>query len=106
MDNENPNEINKTGANNEQTLAADGQPLSDYDKALELVKRREKATEAEKEILERKEKLAANSMLGGTSGGNIPAKVIPEAEAKVQRAAKFFEGTALEGAINNANAKK
>ena len=99
MNDEQTNKIDTTGTSIDTPLAADGQPLSDYDKALALVQRREEATKAETEVLERKEKLAANAMLGGTTGGNVKAKLIPEEDRKKQQAAEFFKGTALEGAI-------
>jgi len=64
----------ETPETSEKPLAPDGENLSDYDKALALVKRREEATKAENEVLDRKEKLAANSMLGGTTGGHVDVK--------------------------------
>ena len=72
MPDEQTNPTDTQGAQSNQTIAPDGQPISDYDKALALVKRREEATKAETEVLDRKEKLAANAMLGGTTGGNVP----------------------------------
>ena len=51
--------------------------LSEYEKAVELVKRREEVTKIELEVLAKKEKLAANELLAGTSGGHVkpePAK--------------------------------
>ncbi len=78
MEDEQTKETDKEGTETDKPLAPDGKPISDYDKALELVKRREKATEAEKEVLDRKEKLAANSMLGGTTGGNVPVQTKEE----------------------------
>lgn len=77
MENEQTNKVDTEGETPDKSLEKDGETLSDYDKALALVKRREEATKAEQEVLERKEKLAANAMLGGTTGGNIeptPAK--------------------------------
>ena len=61
-------------------VAADGEPISDYDKALALVERREKATKAENEVLDRKEKLAANQMnnVGTTGTGSHVEPVKPE----------------------------
>lgn len=71
MDDEQTNKTDTNGKEPDKPLATDGEPLSDYDKALELVKRREEATKAEKEVLEEKKKLAANTMVGGTSGGHV-----------------------------------
>ena len=78
MENEPTKETDPKGTETDKALAPDGEPISDYDKALELVKRREAATKEEKEVLDRKEKLAANSMLGGTTGGNV--KTTPKEE--------------------------
>ena len=81
MEDEPTNKTDTKGAEVDKPLAKDGENLSDYDKALELVKRREEATKAEKEVLDRKEKLAANVMLGGTGGGNIPMQTPEQAKA-------------------------
>ena len=103
MENEQTKETDTSGDKVDKPLAPDGEPISEYDKALELVKRREEATKAENEVLDRKEKLAANAMLGGTSGGNVPVKVVSDEQKKVDNAAKFFEGSALGDAIKKAN---
>jgi len=92
MQNEQTNKTDTQGAEANKALATDGQPLSDYDKALALVKRREEATKAETEVLERKEKLAANSMLGGTSGGHVEATPAKE-ETPQDYAAKVMSGS-------------
>ncbi len=65
-------------------------PISEYDKALALVKRREEASKVELEILARKEKLATDALLAGTSGGKVeptpPEKISDEEYAdKLQR---------------------
>ena len=93
MENEQTNKTDTTGKEPDKPLEKDGEPLSDYDKALALVKRREEATKAEKEVLDRKEKLAANAMLGGTGGGNVETKT-PEQleEAKAGAMAKEISG--------------
>ena len=72
------NEGDTKGTEDPKALAPDGEPLSDYDKALALVERREKATEEERKVLEEKKKLAANDMIGGTAGGHVETK--PEKE--------------------------
>ncbi len=72
---ESTNKTDTEGTEDDKALAADGKPLSDYDKALALVERREKATEAEREVLEEKKKLAANQMVGGTVGGRVEPTV-------------------------------
>ena len=72
-------------------LATDGQPLNDYDKALALVKRREEATKAETEVLDRKEKLAANQMLAGNAGGHTEPTT-PPVISDTELADKFMKG--------------
>ena len=99
MTNEQTNKTDTQGTTPNSPLEKDGETLSDYDKALALVKRREEATKAENEVLERKEKLAANAMLGGTGGGNVEPKLVPEEDRKKKEAAEFFKGTELERAI-------
>lgn len=84
--NEQTNTTNENGTQNNIPLAGDGTPLSDYDKALALVQRREDATKAEALILDRKEKLAANAMLGGTAGGHVESTPAKELSAKEYRA--------------------
>ena len=84
-------------------LTADGEAISDYDKALALVERREAATKAEKEVLEEKKKLAANSMIGGTTGGNVVSKLVSPEDKKINDAKEFFKGTGLGDAIAKAN---
>jgi len=102
-ENEQTNKTNTDGTADSKLLAADGAPLSDYEKALELVKRREEATKAEKEVLDEKKKLAANEMIGGTAGGRVePEKVDPEKQ-KNEDAAEYFKGTQLEKDIKKAN---
>ncbi len=91
MTDEQKNESVPDGKEADKPLEKDGEPISDYDKALALVKRREEATKGENEVLDRKEKLAANSMLGGTSGGAVE----PKPEEKVsdtEYADKFMKG--------------
>jgi len=70
-------------------------PLSDYDKALALVKRREEVTKVELEVLAKKEKLAANALLGGDSGGHVetaPAKEETDKEYRQRIEKELAEG--------------
>ena len=71
-----------SGTETGKPLAPDGEPISEYDKALELVKRREAATKEEKEVLDRKEKLAANTMVGGEGGGHVEPTPVKEETPK------------------------
>ena len=105
MTDEPTNKTDTNGDTDNKALATDGETLSDYDKALALVKRREEATKAENEVLERKEKLAANTMLGGTSGGHVESKQVSPEDSKVNNAKEFFKGTGLGDDISKANKK-
>lgn len=83
MDNEQTNKTDIQGITDNKDLENDSKDISEYDKALELVKRREEASKVELEILSRKEKLAANALLSGDSGGNVkptPPKEISDKE--------------------------
>lgn len=99
MNNEQTKKTDTKGTNLNQDLENGGQPLSEYEKTLALVERREAATKAEEKVLERKERLAANAMLGGTTGGNVPNKLITPEDQKKEDAAEYFKGTSLEKAI-------
>ena len=94
---------------NEQTDTPDtkgtetDKPLSEYDKALELVKRREEASKVELEILARKEKLASDELISGTGGGHVDAPVVSDEQKKVNDAAEYFKGSQLEKDIKKAN---
>ena len=103
MNDEPTNKTDTVGKDVNKPLEKDGEPISDYYKALALVKRREEATKKEEEVLERKEKLAANAMLGGTSGGHVDAPVVSEKDAKAKAAAEYFKDTQLEKDIKKAN---
>jgi len=100
MDNEQTKKTDTPGNKTDPNLSADGKPLSEYDKAIALVKRREDVTKAENEVLERKEKLVVNSMLGGTTGGHVDANLISEEDKKKQEAKEFFKDTQLERDID------
>ena len=73
---------------NEQTDKVDTEgkktdkPLSEYDKALALVKMREEASKVELEILAKKEKLAADELVSGTGGGHVETKPAVEETPK------------------------
>lgn len=97
----NPTDTGRTEANkpNETT----DKPVSDYDKALALVKRREEVTKVELEVLDRKEKMAANSMLSGEAGGHVDAPVVSPEDKKTNQAKEFFKDTALGDAIKKTN---
>jgi len=92
MENEQTSTTDTSGTESPQNIEsnneANGEPVSDYDKALELVKRREAVTKEEKEILERKERLEANKMLSGT-GTHVEAPT-PE-QQKQQKAQKISD---------------
>ena len=76
MEDEQTNKTDTTGDKPDKPEEKDKE-LSEYDKAVELVKRREEVTKIELEVLAKKEKLAANELLAGSSGGHVeptPAK--------------------------------
>jgi len=77
--------------------------LSDYDKALALVKRREEVTKVEMEVLAEKKKLATNELLSSSAGARVEAPKVSEAEKKQKGAEEFFKDTALGDAIKKAN---
>jgi len=99
MNNEQTNKTDTDGKELVEDLQNAGQHINEYDKALALVKKREEMAKIETEILERKEKLAANEMLAGTSGGAVETKQLSPEDQKTEAAAKFFKGTSLEKAI-------
>jgi len=90
MDNEQPNKTDTQGKEADKPVEKPVTPVSEYDKTLALVARREEATKKEEEVLERKEKLAANSMLGGTSGGHIEPVVQDPAKKLADEMVKAF----------------
>ena len=85
MENEQPNAGDTQGKEADKVLAADDKPISEYDKALELVKRREEASKFESEILAKKEKLAADKLISGTGGGHVEVKPPAEETPKEYR---------------------
>ena len=64
----------------------------------ELVKSRELKAESQK--------LEAEKVLGGTTGGAVEAKLVSPEDAKVNNAKEFFKGTGLGDAIDKANESK
>ena len=82
VDGEQTNETDTEGEKVNTPVEDPNKPVSEYDKALALVKRREEASKTELEILKQKKELAANEMLSGTSGGNIKQ---PTPEEKLQK---------------------
>lgn len=99
MNNEQTKKTDTQGNKDSSDMATDGKLLSEYEKTLALVKRREEATAAEEKVLERKEKLASIDMLSGTTGGNVPTKQLSPEDQKIEAAAEYFKGTSLEKAI-------
>ncbi len=57
------------GKETDKPAESDEKPISEYDKTLALVKRREEASKVEAELLDRKEKLQQNALLSGEGGG-------------------------------------
>jgi len=99
MNNEQTNKTDTSGKETNQEQAEPKNILNEYDKALALVERREKATAEEKLVLARKEKLEANKLLAGEVGGPTQTKPLSAEDLKRDAAAEFFKGTSLEKAI-------
>lgn len=72
MNDEQTKKTDTSGTQDNKAVPNTSEPVSEYDKALELVKRREEASKVELEILAKKEKMAANDLLSGNTGGHIP----------------------------------
>ena len=79
--------------------------LSPYEKTLALVERREEASKVALEILDKEEKLRAEGLMSGQSGGHVETKLISPEEAKTEASAQYFKGTQLEIDIRKANLK-
>jgi len=71
--------------------------------AKDVVERQEKANKETKKILERQEYLAANEMLGGTTGGRVEGQALSPEEQKVKGTIDYFKGTGLESTVKKAN---
>jgi len=63
-----------TGDQPDKEPEKDKETLSDFDKALKVVEKKAEVAKLEAENLTRKEKLAANAILAGDSGGHVEAK--------------------------------
>ena len=90
MTDEQTNKTDTKGKETDKPVESDKETVSEYDKALALVKRREEASKVELEILAKKEKLAADELIAGTSGGHVePEK--PKEETPKEYAAKVMQ---------------
>ena len=91
---EQTDKTNTKGDENNKGVETNEGNISEYDKALALVKRREEATKAEKELLEEKKKYDSNAMLAGTAGGHIDSKPKEESDHdyRVRVAKEMAEG--------------
>jgi len=102
MTNENENK-DKTKPTGESPTIPDQENLSDLQKLknsnaeleAELIKGRELRTETQK--------LEAEKMLSGTTGGKVEAKMVSPEDKKVNEAKDFFKGTGLGDTIGKAN---
>lgn len=82
MQNEQTNKADTSGTQADPNLATDQSDLSDYDKALALVEKRKEVAQIEAENLAKKEKLAANEMLKGETGGRVEMQMPKEIDPK------------------------
>ena len=99
MVDEQTNTPDTDGKKADKPVETDGKPISEYDKTLELVKRREEASKVELEILAKKEKQAAEELISGTAGGHVDAPLVSPEDKKKAQAEEFFKDTALGDAI-------
>jgi hypothetical protein len=95
MTDEQTNPTDTPGEEDNTNPKNNDEPISEYDKALELVKRREEVTKVELEVIAEKKKLAANEMLSGTAGGHV------EPKPKEEISNKDYAEKALSGELND-----
>lgn len=100
-----PNETKPDREKTGEDIPSADKPVTLYDKTEAIVTRQEAANKKTEELLERQETLYANQRLAGTTGGNVQAPVVSEAEKKTKQASDFFKGSALGDAIDKANEK-
>lgn len=81
----------------EQTT--EDKPLSIVEEAAKIRDEMKQLRDELKQENDRKERLQANEVLGGTTGGNVPAQKVDPEDEKKAAAKEFFKGTALEEAI-------
>lgn len=100
MTDEQTNETDTKGKETNSVSKVPEQSLSIVDEAKNVRDEIKQENDRREKILQEEQKLRANNMLGGTSGGHVEAtKVSPEDEKKA-RAKEFFKGTQLEEAID------
>ena len=93
-------QTNKTDTQGEENNSVAEKPISIVEEARAIRDEIEKAKEELKEENNRAEKIQANNLLGGTSGGHVEAPLISPEDEKKAGAKEFFKGTALEDAID------
>ena len=77
--------------------------LSEFDKLKVSNDAMEKELVRGRELKAEGQKLEAEKMLGGDSGGHVDAKFISPEDKKTNNAKEFFKDTALGDAISKAN---
>lgn len=105
MNDEQTNKTDTKGTEADKPAEGTDKPISEYDKTLALVKRREEASKVELEILAKKERMAADKLLSGESGGHVDAPKVDPEDQKAKDSAEYFKGTQLEKDIIRANKK-
>jgi len=100
MENEQTNKTDTLGTETDKPVENTDKPVSLYDKTEAIVTRQEEANKKTEELLSRQEKLHANQRLAGTTGGNVPTKLVSPEDKKKANAKEFFKGTQLEQAID------
>ena len=88
---------------------AQNDAIKDEKAETEYEKLKSQNAEFEKELIKAREmraemqKLEAEKVLGGDTGGHVEAKMISPEEIKTEKAKEFFKGTALGDAINKSD---
>ena len=100
MTNEQTNEGDTQGDETNKEVKTGEEPLSLVDEAKKVRDEIKGENDRRERILADEQKLRANDLLGGTSGGNVETKQISPEEKKKADAKEFFKGTQLEGAID------
>jgi len=81
----------------------DKKDISEFEKLKTSNDEFEKELIRGRELKAESQKLEAEKMLAGTSGGNVVSEKVSPKKAKENKAEKFFENTALGDAIKKAN---
>ena len=93
-------QTNKTDTAGTQTPTPVEKPLSIVEEAQKVRDEIRAENDRRETILANEQTRRADELLGGTSGGNVAAKLVSPEDAKKAGAKEFFKGTQLEQAID------